>query len=149
MRFGNSNMHFAPLMDRTCQLSAHGGGNAARKSYHNFKNFYSVVLMAMVDAKMRFIWASCGYPGNSHDSTIFQSTKKYADIVAGSALPGNIHNIDGDSNFPAPPIILGDSAFPLASWLFRLVTPFRLEKNATSTIGFHGQGWLVNVALVS
>ena len=40
------------------------------KEYRNFKNFYSVVLMGMVDAKYKFIWASCGYPGNSHDSLI-------------------------------------------------------------------------------
>ena len=41
------------------------------KEYHNFKNFFSVVLMGMVDFKYRFVWASCGYPGNSHDSVIF------------------------------------------------------------------------------
>ena len=28
----------------------------------------------MVDSKYRFVWASCGYPGNSHDPIIFQST---------------------------------------------------------------------------
>ena len=36
--------------------------------------FYSIVLMGVVDAKYRFIWASCGFPGNSHDSIILQST---------------------------------------------------------------------------
>ena len=51
-----------------------GGGLGASKEYHNFKNFYSIVLMGMVDSKYRFIWASCGYPGNCHDSIIIQST---------------------------------------------------------------------------
>ena len=32
------------------------GGAEAAKEYHNFKNFYSVVLMAIVDAKYRIIW---------------------------------------------------------------------------------------------
>ena len=50
------------------------GGETTAKEYHNFKIFYSVVLMAVVDAKYRFIWASVGYPGNSHDSIILQST---------------------------------------------------------------------------
>ena len=31
------------------------GGLETCKEYHNFKNFYSVILMAMVDAKSRFI----------------------------------------------------------------------------------------------
>ena len=53
---------------------AGGGGGGASKEYHNFKNFYSIVLLGIVDSKYRFIWASCGYPGNSHDSIIIQST---------------------------------------------------------------------------
>lgn len=39
------------------------GGLESCKKYHNFKNFFSVVLMGMVDSKYRFVWASCGYPG--------------------------------------------------------------------------------------
>ena len=31
--------------------------------------------MAMVDSKYRFIWGSCGFPGNSHDAIIFQATE--------------------------------------------------------------------------
>ncbi|XP_057310528.1 uncharacterized protein LOC130648493 [Hydractinia symbiolongicarpus] len=45
------------------------GGLEAMKQYHNFKNFYSVILMALVDAKYRLIWAALGAPGNTHDST--------------------------------------------------------------------------------
>ena len=44
------------------------------KEFCNFKKFYSLVLMAFVDAKYRFIWVSCGFPGNSHDSVILQLT---------------------------------------------------------------------------
>ena len=50
------------------------GGLEACKEYHNFKNFYSVVLMGMVDSHYRFVWASCGFPGNSNDAIIFKST---------------------------------------------------------------------------
>ena len=39
-------------------LKCPAGGAESRKEYHNFKNFYSIVLMAIVDAKYRFIWAS-------------------------------------------------------------------------------------------
>ena len=46
------------------------GDQASRKEYHNFNNFYSILVMALVDAKYRFVWGSCGFPGNSHDSVI-------------------------------------------------------------------------------
>ena len=36
------------------------GGQEVMKQYYNFKNFYSLVLLALVDAKYRFIWASLG-----------------------------------------------------------------------------------------
>ena len=57
------------------------GGAKACKEYHNFKNFYSIVMMAIVDTQDRFIWASVGFPGNSHDSVIFQSTELWDDIT--------------------------------------------------------------------
>ena len=50
------------------------GGAEAAKEYYNFKNFYSIVLMAIVDSKYRFLRGSCGYPVNLHDSLIFKST---------------------------------------------------------------------------
>ena len=43
------------------------GGRESNKEYHNFKEFYSIVLMALVDAKYCFIWANCGMAGNTHD----------------------------------------------------------------------------------
>ena len=38
------------------------GGLEVCKEYHNFKIFYSIVLMAMVDSKYRFVWGRCGFP---------------------------------------------------------------------------------------
>ena len=51
------------------------GGAEACKEYHNFKNFYSIVLMAMVDSSYRFIWGSCGFPGNS--LSVYRSLGKH------------------------------------------------------------------------
>ena len=85
------------------------GGQEAAKEYHNFKNLYSIVLMGMVDAKYCFIWASAGFPGNSHDSIIFQATNLYAKIAEGKSF----HNLLFEEiDIQIPPIILGDSAFP-------------------------------------
>ena len=95
------------------------GGREPNKEYHNFKNFYSIVLMAMVDAHYRFIWASCGFPGNSHDSLIFQSTNLYSEIVNGNGIPNMSKK---ESGADISPLILGDSAFPFKTWLMKPFT---------------------------
>ena len=92
------------------------GGNEACKEYHNFKNFYSVVLMSIVDAKYRFVWGSCGFPGNSHDSIILQSTKLWSDIKDGKILPPFVQK---ENEAFIPPLLLGDSAFPFEPFLMK------------------------------
>lgn len=91
------------------------GGAEAAKEFHNFKNFYSVILMAIVDAKYRIIWGSCGYPGNSHDSIIFQSTDVYKDLASDRFK--NVAHREG--NVDIPPILLGDGAFPFHNWMMK------------------------------
>ena len=51
------------------------GGNEARKEYYNFKNFYSVVMMGIVGADYRFLWASTGLPENVNDACSLQACK--------------------------------------------------------------------------
>ena len=101
------------------------GGSEARKEYHNFKKFYSIVLMALVDAKYRFIWGSCGFPGNSHDSIILQSTTLWSDIKDGKLLPNSCQR---EQNAFIPPLILGDSAFPFESFLMKPYTNAMVAK---------------------
>lgn len=48
------------------------GGLELCKEYYNFKKFFFVVLIGMVDFKYRFVWVSCGYFGNLYDLVIFQ-----------------------------------------------------------------------------
>ena len=72
------------------------GGLKACKEYHNFKKFHSIVMMAIVDAQDRFIWASVDFPGNSHDSVIFQSTEPCRDITESNIIPP-ITNTIGDT----------------------------------------------------
>ena len=85
------------------------GGLAANEEYHNFKNFYSVVLMAMVDFQYIFLLASCGYPGSSHDPIIFQSTNSYQEIAKNSLIPLIGQNKNGAV---IQSLLLGDAAFP-------------------------------------
>ena len=90
------------------------GGPEEMKQYHNFKNFYSVILLALVDAKYRFIWAALGAPGNTHDFTYFQSTRLWENITEERVLPEKFQFI-GDVH--VPPMILGDGTFPMKSWV--------------------------------
>lgn len=95
------------------------GGLPSSKEYHNLKNFYSIVLMAMVDSHYRFVWASCGFPGNSHDAIIFKSTDLWSRIQQGHCIPNIGQSVDGVT---VPPLIVGDSAFPLCTWLMKPYT---------------------------
>ncbi len=82
--------------------------------------------MAMVDAKYRFIWGSCGFPGNSHDSIILQSTSMWRKITVGKILPEICQKVD---DVEIPPLGLGDSAFPFQSFLMKPYTNAVLTKD--------------------
>ena len=122
------------------------GGLQSCKEYHNFKNFYLIVLMAMVDSHYRFVWGSCGFPGNSHDAVIFRSTDIWTRIKEG--LIPVIGKTVGDVT--VPPLVVGDSAFPLRTWLMKpytnaSLTPrqryfnYRLSRSRMVTEGAYGQ----------
>ena len=123
------------------------GGLESSKEYHNFKNFYSIVLMGMVDSHYRFIWGSCGYPGNSHDAIIFQSTDLWAKIQNSNCLPQFGKQIDIQT---VPPLIVADSAFPFTTWMMKPFTNavltdkqryfnYRLSRARMVTEGAYGQ----------
>ena len=94
------------------------GGLESCKEFHNFKNLYSIVLMAMVDSKYRFVWGSCCFPRNSHDAIILNSTNLW-DALQNELLP-NIAKVVGEISIP--PLIVGVSAFPLQLWLMKPYT---------------------------
>ena len=91
------------------------GGAQGMKQHFNFKGFYSIVLMALVDAEYRFIWASVGAPGNTHDSTLLQSTDLWRKIVEGGFIPNVAQKIDVEISS----LILGDGTFPLRTFLMK------------------------------
>ena len=94
------------------------GGLESSKEFHNFKTFYSIVLMAKIDAKYKSVWASAGWPGNSHDAIIFQGTDLYKKLSEDRVLTYIVYEGKGTKLHP---MILGDSAFSFKSWL---MTPY-------------------------
>ena len=81
------------------------GGLESCKEYHNFKNFFSMMLMGMVDSKYRFF--------------IFQSTDLWNQIKNQDYLPKIGKKV---GSLLEPPLILGDAAFPLQPWLMKPCT---------------------------
>ena len=92
------------------------GGAEACKEFYNFKNFYSLVLMALIDSKYRFIWASAGFPGNSHDAVILKSTNLYKSLISHQVFQPIAQDLDGSE---ITPFLLGDGAFPFHTWLMK------------------------------
>ena len=123
------------------------GGAESAKEHHNFKNFYSIVLMGIVDAKFRFTWASSGFPGNSHDAIIFESTQVFKSVIENDEFRTKAKR-EGDTDIY--PLIVGDSAFPFMTWLVKtyscaVLSPeqhyfnYRLSRARMVTEGAYGQ----------
>lgn len=89
-------------------------------SYFNYKGFFSMVLMALVDAKYRFIMIDVGAYGRQSDGGVF------ANCAFGKKLEQNKLQIPADtpiSNSPEqgtfPFVLVADEAFPLKRNIMR------------------------------
>ena len=54
--------------------------------YHNYKGFFSVILMALVDAEYRFRWVDIGLEGSCSDAQIFNHGELREKIEDGSIV---------------------------------------------------------------
>ncbi|XP_068084402.1 putative nuclease HARBI1 [Anabrus simplex] len=87
--------------------------------FYNYKHTFSIVLLALVDAKYRFIAVDVGGYGKSSDGGLFSRS------VLGRSLENKTLNIPGPKPLPncnepvVPYVILGDEAFPLKTYLMR------------------------------
>lgn len=86
--------------------------------FFNYKHFFSVILLAMVDANYRFVYVDVGAAGRAGDAGVF------ADSALRQALTANTLDI------PEPSIlrgtstkvayhVVGDDAFPLTSYMMK------------------------------
>lgn len=91
-------------------------GETSRKDYFNFKNFYSIILLAIVDGRGRFLWACSGMPGNCHDSTLLQSTDLWTSGRLRAICELTTQQIGGVT---VPGMILADNAFPFRSYIMK------------------------------
>ncbi|XP_076672003.1 uncharacterized protein LOC143371063 [Andrena cerasifolii] len=88
--------------------------------YFNYKNFFSIVLLALVDANYKFIIIDVGSYGKEGDSGIFTKS------IMGQAISEDKMKFPMDkplpgSNVTAPHVIVGDEAFRLTK---RMLKPY-------------------------
>lgn len=87
--------------------------------FYNYKEYNSIILLAVVDAHYRFIWYDLGRNGRQNDAGV------YAESSIRAALEDNTVNVPSpvplrqDSEVRVPYFLVGDEAFPLKSSLMK------------------------------
>ena len=85
--------------------------------FYNYKGFYSTNLMAICDAKYRFLWVDIGSYGRDNDAAVFGRSdiscafeKGQAGLPAASAVTDTVM---------LPYYLVDDEIFPLRQWLMK------------------------------
>ncbi|XP_041378671.1 putative nuclease HARBI1 [Gigantopelta aegis] len=95
--------------------------------YHNYKGFFSVVLMAVVDADYKFMWIDVGGFGSQSDAQIYNQSELKECLEDGfiglpppSPLPNDVQDF--------PYFLLGDDAFGLRTYLMKPYSGHQLTR---------------------
>ena len=86
--------------------------------YYNYKGYHSIILLALVDAKGKFMYVDVGANGSTSDGGVFQHSHLRRALETGAACLPHPEALPGD-NTPVPYFIVGDYAFPHRDWLQR------------------------------
>ena len=86
--------------------------------FFNYKGFFSIVLLAVADAKYRFIYVNVGSEGRTSDGGIFASCDLRKALDTESANLPAPRPLPNDDQ-PMPFTFIGDEAFPLKSYLLK------------------------------
>ena len=83
--------------------------------YFNYKGFYSIILLALVDADYKFIWADVGGAGSASDAQIYSDSELKQCAEDGTLGPEPLPNDTQN----APYYFVGDDAFSLRSTMMK------------------------------
>lgn len=86
--------------------------------YYNYKKFFSIVLMALVDANSNFIYVDVGAPGSNNDAIVFHHTNLFKKLEEETLNIPNPEPIE-DNGIPIPYFIIGDGGFGLKKYLIK------------------------------
>lgn len=97
-------------------------------SFFNYKQYFSIVLMATVDANYRFTTVNVGSMGRFSDGNIFANSPLGKMLHSGSLDLPESKPLPGQ-NTPLPYVFIGDEAFPLMLNLMRPYPKVRVTGN--------------------
>jgi len=86
--------------------------------FYNYKGFFSIVLMGLVDADYKFLWVNIGAEGSQSDCGVFNRSAlepALREDTMGFPRPRPLPHDDKDIPF----FIIGDDAFPLRTYLVK------------------------------
>ena len=101
--------------------------HSSGSQYFNYKKFFSVVIMALVDADYKFIWIDMGGVGHQSDSQIFNESELAEHIEEGTIGIPEASFLPND-NRKKPYFILGDDVFALRTWMMKPYSDRYLSK---------------------
>ena len=89
--------------------------------YFNYKDFYSIVMLALVDHNYKFLTADVGSYGTERDAGIFAKSPIRNNLSKAIKFPppGPLPGTQTDRQTDRPYVILGDEAFKLTTTLMR------------------------------
>lgn len=102
------------------------------RAYHCYKKYYAIIVMAIVDKDLRFVWFSAGTPGSLGDANVWNAsefsrklhTTKRFDVPpiyissAGNIVPANHPNATVIDSY-----VVADSAFHLSTRCIKCYDP--------------------------
>jgi hypothetical protein len=86
--------------------------------YFNYKGFFSIIMLALVDADYKFLWVEVGTPGSTSDAAVFNDTEFKEAIETGDINFPDAEPLPSDDE-DMPYFIVGDDAFALKSWMMK------------------------------
>ena len=86
--------------------------------YYNYKGFFSIILLGLVDADYKFIWADVGAQGASSDAQIFNHGPLRNTLESGTLGLPDSEPLPHDDR-PIPYFLVGDDALPLRTWMMK------------------------------
>lgn len=88
--------------------------------YFNYKRSFSVNMMAVVDAKYRFLYVAVGAQGSANDASVF-SESKFGEALYKSTNPLSLPSakVLPSTDIETPMFFVADEAYPLKTFLMK------------------------------